>query len=243
MNSQAMPNALAWLLSAIGVAGLLFTIPLAIVFPIVLLLGGASAGTALLIVTLAVGVDAASKYDSAIYVVPAIFSGLFAVIGTIRGVANLYRSGQLPSILTVAAEAFKHLLTLHLAFQVCAGSVSAVVGVLATEGVSKMPFLVVALFSVFVFIVSATFTSYFMRSLIPWRKEHPRFSDAVAYTLSTILGLIAAAYAFAGTETFKDASNIGALLYQASVAVGTIGATIVGAYVAILERRRNQTAE
>jgi hypothetical protein len=239
-----MSKILPWLLSAIGVVALLIAAPFAVILPAGILLGGASAGTTLLVVGLTLGFDNAGRFDPSLYWVPAALSSSLAAFGTIRGAVHLFRTAELPSVMAAAAEGLKYLLTLHLAFQIGLGSAFAAVAVLVSEGVSTMSVneaLVVSLFSVFVFIVSTTFTSYFMRSLIPWRKEHPRFSNAVAYTLSTLLGLIAATYAFAGKNTFSDAGHIGATLYQASVAFATIGATLVGAYVAVLERRHRSS--
>lgn len=112
----------------------------------------------------------------------------------------------------------------------------AIVMLVGDLGMSTLQLLIVSLFSLFVFIASATYSSYFMRVLIPWRREHPGFSDAVAYALSTILGLIAAVFAYIGRDTFTHASNIGSILYFAAVSLGTLGATLVGSYIALKEK-------
>jgi hypothetical protein len=240
-----MPPILPWIISAIAVAGLLLAAPFAVFIPLGLLLGGLSAGTALLVVGLTLGFESAGEYGTTLYVAAGASSILAVGVG-IRSAVRLFRAGVLPSLFGAVADAFKYLLTLHLALQISLGAILAVAAVLLTEGAPKMTTseaIVVSLFSVFVFLVSATFTSYFMRSLIPWRNEQPSFSDAVAYTLSILLGLIAATYAFAGAHTFTDASKIGALLYQASVAIGTLGATIVGGYVAVMEKRRQISSQ
>jgi hypothetical protein len=237
-------NILMWVLSAIGIVALLVVAPLTVLLPVGLLLGGAAAGTAFLIVSLIFGDQGAGAYDQSLYWIPAALSSALAIFAAVRSGIRFFRTAELPPILTSSAEGFKHLVTLHLAVQVGLGATSAVVGILAKEGSSAMSTseaLVITLFSIFVFIVSATFTSFFMRSLIPWRHESPRFSNAVAYALSTLLGLIAGTYAFAGKNTFGDASHIGAMLYQASVAIGTIGATAVGAYVAVTERKNGSS--
>lgn len=238
----AILNVLAWLLSIVGVVALLIGSPLIVLVPLGILLGGAAPGATFLILSLTLGNDVASlRYDPALYWTSAVLSSLFALVGTVRFLLSALRSSRLPTVTAAAKEALIYILTLHLSFQVGLGSLFAVVEILVDEGASAMQPLVVSLFSIFVFIVSTTFISYFMRSLIPWRQEHPRFSNAVAYTLSILLGLIASAYTFAGEDTFAAAGEIGAKLYQASVAFATVSATLVGSYVAVLEARQRKS--
>jgi hypothetical protein len=240
-----MPNVLAWVLSAITILVLLITAPIVVLIPLGIILGGASAAAAFLLIGLTIGFEEASKYDPAVYITPSALSSIIVIISMVRHVVQFFRAGYLPSIIPVVTQSLIYLFTLHLSFQTSLGAAVAVGVLLLGEGASPMTTdaLVVSLFSFVVFIVATTFTSYFMRSLIPWRNEHPRFSDAVAYTISTLLGLIAATYAFAGKDvTFRNANDIGALLYQASVAIATIGATAVGAYVALIDRRSRRNS-
>jgi hypothetical protein len=241
-----------WLITVAGIIALVVWQSLVVIVALGLLLGGPAFGVAVLVVSLTVGSDGASKYEVA-YIMPPVLSVLIVAVHAIRLGIGLVRTRYFPSIWEVAAEAVRHLLTFHLALQISLGATVATAAILLARGDSTMdpthsnmdptqP-LVVALFSIIVFIISATFSSYFMRSLIPWRKEHPYFSDAIAYTVSTLLGLIAAIYAVAGKDTVKDADHLGELLYQISVAVATIGATLVGAYVAILDKRAQASSE
>lgn len=224
---------LAWLLSAIGAITILIAAPL--------LLIPMGAGANFLLVSMTIGTKAASEYDLGLYWTPAVLTSLFLLVAAIRRTILIFRTSELTSITAAAEEMFKRFFTLYLAAQISVGFVIAALGVVVNEGVPAMPptdLLVVSLFSVFVFIVSTTFTSFFMRELIPWRKEHPGFSNAIAYTLSTLLGLIAGTYAFAEKTTFIDAGQIGATLYRASVAFATVGATLVGAYVALIKNKK-----
>jgi hypothetical protein len=224
---------LAWLLSATGAIAILIAAPL--------LLIPMGAGANFLLVSLTIGTKAASEYDPGLYWAPAVLTSLFALVAAIRRTILIFRASKLTSVTAAAEEIFKRFFTLYLAAQISTGFVFATLGVIVHEGVPAMPptdLLVVSLFSVFVFIVSTTFTSFFMRELIPWRKEHPGFSNSIAYTLSTLLGLIAGTYAFAEKTTFVDAGQVGATLYRASVAFATIGATAVGAYVALIKNKK-----
>jgi hypothetical protein len=229
---------------------LLILAPFFLLLPAGVMLGGVSFGTLVLVLTLSISADSMRQVDGFFIVAPLVISAALALVGVIRRGIVLLRRRELPSFGREIVEAFKRLLTLRLAFQIGIGAAFAAAAILYTEGKAAMTnaamtnpqMLIVTLFAVFVGIVSATFTSYFMRSLIPWREEHPLFSNAVAYTLSALLGLIAACYAYIGQETFGNASSIGAILYQASVALGTLGATIVGGFIA-LQKKSNGSSQ
>jgi hypothetical protein len=222
----------AWLVSTAGAVISLIAASLALI-PI-------GAGASFLVVSLTAGTKIASEYDPTIYWIPAVLTSLVALVATAHRAVPICRTPDLRSITAAGEEVFKHLFTFHLAAQISAGFVFATLAVVINEGDSRMAtteLLVISLFSIFVFVLSTTFTSFFMRSLIPWRSEHPRFSNAIAYTLSTLLGLIAGIYAFAGKSTFAHINEIGGILYQASVIFATVSATLVGAYVALVKNK------
>jgi hypothetical protein len=91
--------------------------------------------------------------------------------------------------------------------------------------------LLMVLLALFVFVASATFTAYFLRPLIPWRYERPRFSNAVAYVLAVLLGLMAAIYAISGATSVADANRLAALLYRAVTLLAVGVASLTGGYI------------
>lgn len=239
-----MLNAITWLASALGFVALLVYSAFALFFFLAIVLGGVSFGTTALVLLLSYRMNVPSgPSDNALgffLVAPVAISAVLAIAAVVRRLIALLRERSLPSFGREMLDALRRLVTTHLAIQIGLGATSGAAAVLYLEGSRNMDtpqWLIVTLFSIFVGITSATFTSYFMRSLIPWRNEHPFFSDAVAYALSVLLGLIAATYAYIGTDTFTKASDIAAIFYQASVALGTLGATIVGAFIALQKKQ------
>lgn len=202
-------------------------------------MGGAAFGSAILVVGLTLGRDAISFYDPAWYVVPTVLVALMAIYGTASRGIHHYRIEKTPSILATAADALKYILTLHLSLQIGLGCTSATAAILLERALAMPPedALVISLFTIFVFVMSSAFTSFFMRSLIPWRSEHPRFSNAVAYILSVLLGLIAAAATFASKSTIGTATSLGMMFYQGALGLATLAATLVGAYIVVMRRK------
>lgn len=230
-----MSAALVWILALAGLLLLAILSPFIILIVVSALFGGISFGMAAYLIWISAGQQA---LDMAVAPVMAAggLSAVFAVLSLAHMVMNWTWQRELPPLLIGLELMARHLFTFHVFAQIGIGLTVATLTVVVFEGdlgMSTLQLLMVSLFSIFVFFVAATYTSYFMRTLIPWRGEHPNFSNAVAYVLSIILGLIAALFAYVGKDTFSDASNIGSILYSASVSLGTLGATIVGSYIAI----------
>jgi len=222
-----------WLGSAIGVTGVVVAAT-ALLVPI-----GALA--IFLLMALTIGKQHAVALDAEFYWTTPIIVSLVVLVVGIRSAIRIFRLATTP--ITAPDEILRRFLTIYLGVQVSAGFCFATLASIYMNAAGELKMkptelLVVSLFSVFVFIVSTTFISFFMRELIPWRKEHPNLSGAIAFTLSIILGLIAGTFAFAeSTTTLFDANSVGAALYRASVMFATVGATLVGAYIAVIKSK------
>jgi hypothetical protein len=229
-----MSNLLVWIVGLLSLLALVVLAPFVVLVIAATLFGGVSFGVAAFVIGMSAGQEVLNQ-SAAFAMTAAGLSAAFALAGVARRLVKWARQGALPPLMVGLSLIAKQLFTFHLFAQIGIGSGIATLAVVLFAGDVGMPplqLLVVSLFSLFVFIVSATFSSYFMRAFIPWRKEHPNFSNSVAYALSVILGLIAAAIAYTGKDTFDLVSKIGNIYYQAALALGSLGATVVGAYIA-----------
>lgn len=238
-----MRNTVYWILSMVGVVGLAALSPLLVLLPLGLAIGGVAGATSMLLISLVVGFDS-SKHQE-IVLTSVVLCALFAVFSLVAKLAQILRARNLPTFNSTVRSISAHLLTLHLAVQVSLGA-SLPIPLLLAHGddrtMSTADLLKTSLLAFIVFIVAAVFSSYFLRHIIPWRAEKPTFSNAVAYVLSVLLGLVASTYAYYGSETVAAANELGRTLVQASIALCTAVATLVGAYIAVVEAKAKAKA-
>ena len=233
-----MRNTIYWFFGIFGVVGLAVLSPLVVVLPLGLAIGGVGGATSMLLIELVIGYNA--KDHQEIVWTSVILCAVVAISSMANQLVRIIGARNLPAIGTSARKVLTHLLSWQLAVQISIGTMLPVPFLLAQGDPRQMntaDLLKTTLLAFIAFIVTSVFSSYFLRHVIPWRIEKPTFSNAVAYALSVLLGLVAATYAYFGTETVAAANEIGKSLVQASIALCTAIATLVGAYIAVVEAK------
>lgn len=233
---SSLRNVARWAISVAGAVVLVLISPLLLLLPVGLIVGGIAGGMTMIFIELVVGYDV-NSHEELVWT-SMILCATFAIFSFFRGALRIFLGRKVPLFHVIIRKATNALIFCQLPLQISVGAMVPFPFLLTfgdSRNMSGGDLLKTTLLALVVFIVTSVFVSYFMRSVIPWRMEKPGFSNSVAYTISILLGLIASTYAYYGAETLGAANELGKTLVQSSIALCTAVATLVGAYVAVVE--------